>query len=341
MASRSGREQQVRCGDCAQVVPANQLLSHVRSRHVGESDWWMCGEFGCYYRAKSYEEMAAHIIQSGHVTEGMSAQKRIGEIVRSSPKISADFQGATKKNREEAELSRKKTVHSRGKARNRPEAVQNRPKSSIASRAATNRNGEAEAKRKKSNADRTEEVLPNRRRSVQFQGPKIPFFMPMRFLTKKEVEEIDAQGNGSSGARKGQKVEKAPVKKAAKRVAIKKKKRGTKAAPNGFQMQCGLCKKVLRSSCIYASREAPGTAIRHIYSCHSPLKSHWKCSECGKATLRKGNARTHIRQKHAGKGHEQLAVGDSAAFKQKIERICDRCFPEIRLRKRNWTVSAY
>ncbi len=111
----------------------------------------------------------------------------------------------------------------------------------------------------------------------------------MRFLTKREVEEIDVQGNGSSRVQRGQK-----VKKVAKRVAMKKKKRATKAVPKGFRMQCGLCKQTFISSCAYASKALAAVAINHIYSHHSPLKSHWKCSMCGQGMHRKWNTCDHI-----------------------------------------------
>ncbi len=339
-------------------MSTNQLIGHARTRHLGEFDWWECGEGDCNYHAKEYAKMAAHRLESGHMAEGKSAQKLLEEIVRVSPKIATACRSAANRN-EEKELKRKKTTDDNGKARNTPKALPMRAKISTDSRVPIGPRAEAEPKRRKPMTNEDHPKAPDRSKAVRYRvrytqfGPKLPLFMPVhRFLVKEEEEEDaeERQMPKEDGQRKVAKVKGKkviggearkrrvmPMGEKSKAVA---KKRGRPSQPmhkGVFTAQCRLCWKTLHCKC---QNNRMGVIIHHMYGCHSPL-DHWKCSRCATAMRTKSNMQQHIRRIHNRDGQPKWAVKDSARFKQEMEEKSERCFPGMGLGRSDWTATAY
>ncbi len=57
----------VRCTECNEILSAEDVVGHVRVRHVGPNDWWQCGD--CQFGNGSFAQLAAHCFRSDHCTD--------------------------------------------------------------------------------------------------------------------------------------------------------------------------------------------------------------------------------------------------------------------------------
>ncbi len=77
MASVSSNDQ-LQCILCDKAVSAAELANHVQSRHVGNADWWNCGD--CNHHVTSYNDIIAHRDEMNHHSKVTSARELLEMI---------------------------------------------------------------------------------------------------------------------------------------------------------------------------------------------------------------------------------------------------------------------